>query len=111
MVARSTPSRGDVYLVGLDPTSGSEMRKTRPCFILSPDELAGRLRTIIVAPMTTTGHPYPWRVQCLFQRRSGFVAIDQIRVLDRGRLLRRLGRLPDPTITEVLDSLREMFAH
>ena len=71
--------RGDVYLVGLDPTTGSEIQKTRPCLIVSPDELAGHLRTTIIAPMTTGGRAYPWRVPCRFAGRAGFVALDQIR--------------------------------
>ena len=70
--------RGDVCLVSLDPTTGSEIRKTRPCLILSPNELNQHLRTMIVAPMTTGGRAYPWRVPCRFQKRSGFVAVDQI---------------------------------
>ena len=104
------PARGDVYLTGLDPTTGSEIRKTRPCLVVSPDELAGHLRTTIVAPMTTGGRPYPWRVPCRFAGRAGFVVVDQIRTVDASRLIRRLGRLPDATMTEVLRVLQEMFA-
>jgi mRNA interferase MazF len=101
--------RGDVHLVRLDPTVGSEVRKTRPCLVVSPDELNEHLRTIIVAPMTTGGHAYPWRVPCRFQNRSGFVALDQIRTIDSERLVRRLGRLSPGTTTTVLDTLQEMF--
>ena len=102
--------RGDVYLVGLDPTAGSEIRKTRPCLILSPDEINRHLRTMIVAPMTTGGRSYPWRVPCRFQKRSGFVAVDQIRAVDTERLKKRLGRLSPATVTEALQALQEMFA-
>lgn len=97
-------------MVGLDPTLGSEIKKTRPCLIVSPDELNQHLRTLIVAPMTTGGQAYPWRVACRFQNRVGFVAIDQLRTVDRDRLVRRMGRLSTATMTEVLDTLQEMFA-
>ena len=110
-VARTTLARGDVYLVGLDPTMGSEIKKTRPCLIVSPDELNHNLRTVIVAPMTTGGQAYPWRVACRFQNRAGFVALDQLRTVDTERLVKRLGRLSAGSTTEVLDTLQEMFAH
>jgi mRNA interferase MazF len=103
-------TRGDVHLVRLDPTLGSEIQKTRPCVIVSPDELNGHLRTVIVAPMTTGGRAYPWRVRCRFQHRSGYVVLDQLRTVDRERLVKRLGTLSTKTITEVLDGLQEMFA-
>jgi mRNA interferase MazF len=101
--------RGDVHLVKLDPTVGSEVRKTRPCLVVSPDELNGHLRTVIVAPMTTGGHAYPWRVPCRFQNRSGFVALDQLRTVDGERLVKRLGRLSSGTTTIALETLQEMF--
>ncbi len=110
MVARPRRRRGEVYLVGLDPTLGSEIRKTRPCLIVSPDELNDHLRTIIVAPMTTGGRAYPWRIPCQFQHRSGFVAVDQLRTIDSHRLLKRLGRLAPATLAKVLAALQEMFA-
>lgn len=75
-------ARGDVYLVDLDPTRGSEIRKTRPCLVVSPDELNQHLRTVIMAPMTTGGQAYPWRVRCRFRDRAGFIAIDQLRTVD-----------------------------
>lgn len=103
-------SRGDVYLVRLNPTQGSEIQKTRPCLIVSPDELNDHLRTVIVAPMTTGGHAYPWRVQCRFQGRAGCVATDQLRTVDVGRLARRLGRLAPNSLAAVLSTLEEMFA-
>ena len=109
-VTRAALARGDVHLVGLDPTLGSEIKKTRPCLIVSPDELNQHLRTVIVAPMTTGGQAYPWRVACRFQNRSGFVALDQLRTVDSERLIKRLGRLSAATTTEVLDTLQEMFA-
>ena len=109
-VRQSVASRGDVYLVQLDPTRGSEIRKTRPCLVVSPDELNDHLRTVIVAPMTTGGQAYPWRVQCRFQGRTGFVATDQLRTVDFERLSRRLGRLAPNSLTAVLSTLDEMFA-
>ena len=109
-VARPMFVRGEVHLVGLDPTKGSEIRKTRPCLIVSPDELTRHLRTVIVAPMTTGGQAYPWRVPCRFQSRSGFVALDQLRTVDTERLLGRLGRLSPAVVSEVQRVLQEMFA-
>ncbi len=108
-VERTAPARGDVYLIDLDPTRGSEIRKTRPCVIISPDELNQHLRTVIVAPMTTGGQAYPWRVRCRFRGQVGFVAIDQLRTVDTERLVRRLGRLASGTFTSVLAVLQEMF--
>jgi mRNA interferase MazF len=102
--------RGDVYLVDLDPTRGGEIRKTRPCTVVSPDELNAYLRTFIVAPLTTGGHPYPFRAPCRFGGKSGHVVLDQIRVVDRERLVRRLGRLAPTTLIRVLAVLHEMFA-
>lgn len=107
---RSSVSRGDVCLVRLDPVRGSEIRKTRPCLVVSPDELNQHLRTVIVAPMTTGGHAYPWRVACTFQNRRGFVALDQLRTVDRGRLVNRLGRLAPATLGSIWSTLQEMFA-
>jgi mRNA interferase MazF len=95
---------------GSGSTLGSEIQKTRPCVIVSPDELNTHLRTVIVAPMTTGGRAYPWRVRCRFQNRSGYVVLDQLRTVDRERLVTRLGALSTETITEVLEGLQEMFA-
>jgi mRNA interferase MazF len=103
-------NRGDVHLVRLDPTLGSKIHKTRPCVIVSPDELNAHLRTVIVAPLTTGGRAYPWRVRCRFQQRSGYVVLDQVRTVDRERLVKRLGAVPSQTLSEVLAALREMFA-
>lgn len=102
-------ARGDVHLVRLDPTTGSEIRKTRQCLIISPNELNEHLRTAIVAPMTTGGRAYPWRVPCRFQNRSGHVALDQLRTVDTERLVRRLGHLSSGTLENVLNVLQEMF--
>lgn len=104
------PRRFDVYLVGLDPTVGTEIRKTRPCLIVSPDEMNRHIRTVIVAPMTTRRRDYPSRVDCRFQGTSGQVVLDQIRTIDRSRLLERLGRLSRHPASRVLGVLQEMFA-
>lgn len=103
-------SRGEIHLVRLDPTAGSEIRKTRPCLIVSPDELNAHLQTVVIAPMTTSGRAYPWRIRCRFQNRSGYVVLDQLRTVDRGRLVKRLGVLSAASLTEVLRGLQEMFA-
>lgn len=103
------PRRGDVFLVSLEPTVGSEIRKTRPCLVVSPDELNQHLRTVIVAPLTTGGHPYPFRVACRFQRRQGVVVLDQLRTVESQRLVRRLGRLSPAAVSTSLEILREMF--
>ena len=110
MVATPRPRRGDVFLIGLDPTKGREIRKTRPCLVVSPDELNAHLSTIVVAPMTTGGHAYPFRIRCRFQRKSGFVVLDQLRTVDSGRLVKRLGRVSPTILSNVLDQLREMFS-
>lgn len=102
--------RGDVYLVNLDPTRGGEIRKSRPCVVVSPDELNAHLRTFIIAPMTTGGRAYPFRVPCRFQSRSGHVVLDEIRTVDRDRFARRLGRLTSATMDRALSVLQEMFA-
>ena len=111
MVGETIVRRGDVFLVELNPTRGSEIRMTRPCVIVSPDELNSHLRTFIVAPLTSGKHTYPFRVSCRFQNRSGHVVLDQIRTVDRERLVRRLGRLSAPAIERSLSILQEMFAH
>lgn len=104
------PRRGDVYLISLDPTRGSEIRKTRPCVVVSPDELNNHLGTFLVAPMTTGSHAYPFRIACRFQDRAGWVVADQLRTVDRVRMVRRLGRLPPRIMDDVLDVLQRMFA-
>ena len=104
------PRRDEVWLVSLDPTLGTEIQKTRPCLIVSPDEANQYLRTVIVAPMTTTERPYPTRVAITFQSRRGQVALDQIRAVDRKRLVRKLGSAPARTARAVASVLVEMFA-
>jgi mRNA interferase MazF len=110
VMAPRAPQRGDVHLVRLDPAQGSEIRRTRPCLIVSPDELNLHLRTAVIAPMTTGGQAYPWRIPCRFQQRAGFVALDQLRTVDRERLVKRLGRLTPTTVVAVLEGLQEMFS-
>jgi len=103
-------SRFDVYLVNLDPTIGSEIRKTRPCVILSPDEMNRYIRTVIVAPMTTKSRSYPTRINCRFRGKLAQVVLDQIRTVDKERLVRKLGCLEKRTAAKVLGVLDEMFA-
>jgi mRNA interferase MazF len=102
--------RGDVFLINLDPTCGGEIKKTRPCVIVSPDELNAHLRTFIVAPLTTGSRSYPFRLPCRFAGRIGHVVLDQIRTVDRGRLARRLGKLSSSVLQRALAVLQEMFA-
>ena len=109
MVMTEVVRRGDVFLVSLNPARGGEIQKTRPCVVVSPDELNAYLRTFIVAPLTTGGHPYPFRVACRFEGRAGYVVIDQIRTVDRERLVRRLGKVSPSTLGRVLTILQEMF--
>ena len=102
--------RFEVYLVSLDPTVGSEIQKTRPCLVISPDEMNQYLSTVIVAPMTSKGRDYPTRVPCRFQGKSGQVVLDQIRTVDKRRLVKRLRILAANTQHPVLEVLSEMFA-
>lgn len=101
--------RFDVWLVRLDPTEGAEMRKTRPCVVLSPDDLNQAVRTALAAPLTSRGSTYPWRVECLFDGKPGHVALDHIRALSEKRFLRLLGRLDQAACQEILRQLQEMF--
>jgi mRNA interferase MazF len=101
--------RGDIWLAALDPTQGSEIQKTRPCVIVSPPELNDHLRTVVVAPMTTGARPSPFRIPLRFQGKDGLVLLDQIRTLDKVRLLRRLGAASGATLSATLATLREMF--
>src|SRR5262245_4223341 len=94
--------RFEIYLVNLDPTVGSEIRKARPCVVVSPNELNRALQTVVIAPMTTKGRDYPTRVACRFQGKEGQVVIDQIRAVDRSRLFRKLGRLDRNTSLKTL---------
>jgi mRNA interferase MazF len=102
--------RSDVYLVNLDPTIGSEINKTRPCLVISPDEMNRHLRTAIVAPLTSRGRLYPTRVRCLFDGKEGLVVLDQIRTVDVTRLVRKVGRIQPETMSAVLMALGRIFA-
>lgn len=103
-------SRFEVYLVNLDPTVGHEIKKMRPCLIVSPDEMNHHIRTVIVAPMTTKGRSYPTRVPCRFKGKPGQVVLDQIRTVDSVRLAHKLGKIDPKTASEVLSVLQEMFS-
>jgi mRNA interferase MazF len=102
--------RFEIYLVNLDPTVGSEIKKSRPCLVISPDELNRFIATVIVAPMTTKGRDYPSRVSCVFQGKQGQVVLDQIRTVDKTRLVKRLGKVGPQTQSEVLSALAELFS-
>lgn len=102
-------TRGDVWLAALDPTLGSEIQKTRPCVLISPAEMHDYLRTVIAAPMTTGSRPAPYRIAVTFQGKQGLILLDQIRALDKQRLVRRLGRVGSQTLNATLATLREMF--
>ena len=102
--------RFDIFLMNLDPTIGHEIHKTRPCLVVSPDEMNRHIGTIIVAPMTTKGRSYPTRVPCKFQGKEGQIVLDQLRTVDKARLVRKLGRLSPKVQTEVPRVLAEMFA-
>lgn len=103
-------NRFDVFLVNLDPTVGSEIKKTRPCVVISPDEMNRYIATVIVAPMTTKGQAYPTRVVCQFQGKNGQIVLDQIRTIDNNRLVKKLGQISQDEQKMVLDTLTEMFA-
>ncbi len=103
-------NRFDVYLINLDPTIGSEIKKIRPCLIISPDEMNRHIRTVIVAPMTTAGKEYPTRISCTFKKKKGKIVIDQIRTIDKSRLIKRLGTIDPNTQLEVIAVLQRLFA-
>ena len=102
-------NRFDVFLVALDPTIGHEIKKTRPCTVVSPDEMNHHIGTVIIAPMTTKGRGYPTRVACTFQGVEGQVVLDQIRTVDKARLVKRLGHLSSSTVDRLTSVLIEMF--
>lgn len=108
-VVAASPARGDVYLVALDPTRGSEIAKTRPCAIVSPDELNAHLRTVTIVPMTTSERRYRFRVDVAFAGKRGALALDQIRTVDKTRLVRRLGELDAATQRRLSSGLVETF--
>lgn len=99
----------DVYLVNLDPTIGSEIKKTRPCVVISPDEMNRHLATIIIAPLTTKSHDYPSRVEIRFQKKRGWIVLDQIRTVDKRRLVKRLGTIDETAIHNTKTVIREML--
>ena len=103
-------NRFDVYLINLDPAVGSEIQKTRPCLIISPDEMNRHIRTIIVAPMTTAGKDYPTRISCKFKKKKGQIVLDQIRTIDKTRLIKKLGSINPETQLEVISVLQRLFA-
>ena len=102
--------RFDVFLVNLDPTVGSEIKKTRPCLIISPNEMNRWIKTVIIAPMTTKGRQYPTRITCQFQEKEGQVVLDQIRTVDKSRLVKKLDKLNERAQENVLSALAEIFA-
>ena len=102
--------RFDVYLTNFDPTVGSEIQKTRPCLIISPDEMNRYIRTVIVAPMTTAGKDYPTRIACQFKKKNGHIVLDQIRTIDKTRLIKNLGSLDAETQLKVISVLQRLFA-
>jgi mRNA interferase MazF len=102
--------RFDVYLIQLDPTVGVEIQKTRPCLVISPDEMNDYIQTVIIAPMTTKARDYPTRVSCRFEQKAAHIVLDQLRTVDKRRLIKRLGRIAPATQTRVLAVLAELFA-
>ena len=103
--------RFDVFLINLDPTMGSEIKKTRPCLIISPEEINRHIPTVIVAPMTTAGKDYPTRVPCKFQNKKGQIVLDQIRTIDKSRLIKKIGIIDPQTQVEVISILQRLFAY
>ena len=102
--------RFDVYLVNLDPTIGSEIKKTRSCLVISPDEMNRNIRTVIIAPMTSAQKEYPTRLSCTFQKKKGQIVLDQLRTIDKARLIRRLGTIDSKDQFEVISMLQRLFA-
>ncbi len=108
-MVKSIVSRGDIWLINLDPTKGSEIQKTRPCVIVSPQEMHDFLRTVIIAPMTTKGRQAPYRVPITHDGKKGLVLLDQIRTIDKGRLVKRLGAVSNKTLGTSLNILQGAF--
>ncbi|MCP4298201.1 MAG: type II toxin-antitoxin system PemK/MazF family toxin [Proteobacteria bacterium] len=102
--------RGDIYLVDLNPTKGAEIRKTRPAVIISPDEMNNTLKSIIIAPLTSTIRAFPFRVDCTFQNKNGQIALDQIRSLDKKKLVKKMGKFSTSKINEILSKLSMIFS-
>lgn len=99
----------DVFLVNLDPTIGHEIKKIRPCCVISPDEMNRNIQTIIIAPMTTKSHDYPTRVKCIFEKKEAWIILDQIRTVDKIRLIKKIGSLNKETITNIKNTIKEML--
>ena len=102
-------SRFEIWLVSLDPTTGSEIKKTRPCVVISPDEMLP-LKTVIAAPMTSKGFVFPTRISCTFEGKKGLILLDQIRAVDKARLIKKIGKISKNTQIKITDTLQEMFA-
>ncbi len=102
--------RFDIFLVSLDPTVGSEIQKTRPCLIISPDEMNRNIRTVIIAPMTSAKKDYPTRVPCTFKKKQGQIVLDQIRTIDKARLVKKLGTIDSNAQSEIIFVLQRLFA-
>lgn len=110
MVTEKAVKRFEIYLISLDPTKGSEIRKTQPCLVISPNEMNKHIKTVIIAPLTSTIKNYPTRITTTFQRKRGQIVLDQIRTIDKGRLIKKLGSIRTSTEEEVLTILQEMFS-
>jgi len=110
MVKREPVERFNVYLISLDPTQGSEIKKTRPCLIISPNEMNRHIRAVIIAPMTSTIRNYPSRVTTTFQKKRGQIVLDQIRTVDKQRLIKKLGSISSSAQDKTLNILQEIFA-
>jgi mRNA interferase MazF len=102
--------RFDVYLINLDPTIGSEIQKTRPCLVISPDEMNRNIRTVIIAPMTSAQKEYPTRVSCTFRKRQGQIVLDQVRTVDKARLIQKIGTIDSKAQLDVISVLQRLFA-
>lgn len=102
--------RFDVYLINLDPTIGSEIQKNRPCLIISPDEMNLNIRTVIIAPMTSAKKEYPTRVSCTFRKKQGQIVLDQVRTVDKARLIQKLGTIDSKAQLDVISVLQRLFA-
>lgn len=99
----------EICLINLDPTVGHEIKKTRPCLVISPDEINRNIQTVIIAPMTTKSHDYPTRIKISFRNKTGWIVLDQIRTVDKGRLVKKLGRISDDAIRKVKGVIKEMM--
>lgn len=110
MVSSEYVRRFDVYLISLDPTVGSEIKKTRPCVVISPDEMNRNIQTVIIAPLTSTVRAYPTRVNISFQEKKGQIVLDQLRTVDKALLIKKIGSINEKTQNKVFSVLRELFA-